>query len=184
MPPTFSQDEDLMEPGERLVTVVRRHIIGLIFIYLQAVAGVVAIFALFLTVAPETFEDLSRQGNRYIIAGIVFGLAVLIFFLFVATYVYRLNRLLITDRSLVEISQKSLFIRKISRLNYENIEDINAEERGILATLFNYGTLTVTTAGPAENFIFKYCPRPNHYADVLIETRREYLKTHGPFHHS
>src|SRR3990167_8250812 len=139
MSPTFSADEDLMEPGEKLVVVVRRHIIGLVIIYLEAVAGLVAILALFITVAPETFEDLSRQGNRYLIAGIIFGLAVLIFFLFVASYVYRLNRLIITDRSLVEISQKGLFIRKISRLNYENIEDINAQERGILATLFNYG---------------------------------------------
>ena len=126
MSPTFSADEDLMEPGEKLVVVVRRHIIGLVIIYLEAVAGLVAILALFITVAPETFEDLSRQGNRYLIAGIIFGLAVLIFFLFVASYVYRLNRLIITDRSLVEISQKGLFIRKISRLNYENIEDINA----------------------------------------------------------
>jgi len=157
---TFSTSEDLMEPGEKLLMVVRRHIIGMVLVYLEAFIGVVAIIALFATVAPQTFEDLSKQGNRWLIAGIVFGLAVLVFFLFVATYVYRLNRLLITDRSLVQITYKTLFIRQIARLNFENVEDVNAEERGILPTIFNYGTLTVQTAGTLENFIFKYCPNP------------------------
>ncbi len=168
--------EDLMEPGENLLAIVRRHPIGIVFIYLEALAGVAAITVLFLTVSPETVQNLSAQGQRYLIAGIVFGLAALVFFLFVATYVYRQNRLLITDRSLVQITQKSLFLRRIARLNFENVEDVNAEQAGILATIFNYGTLTVQTAGTLENFIFKYCPNPNQYADIIIEARRKYLK--------
>ncbi|HCM51571.1 TPA: hypothetical protein DIS56_00310 [Candidatus Saccharibacteria bacterium] len=173
---TFSQSEDLMEPGEKLLAVVHRHPIGIFFVYLEALAGVIAIIALFVTVAPETFQDLTRQGNRWLVAGIIFGLAALIFFLFVATYVYRLNRILITDRSLVEISQRSLFLRRISRLNFENVEDVTAAQLGILSTIFNYGTLTVQTAGTLENFIFKYCPNPNKYADIIVEARRAYLQ--------
>ena len=165
-----------MEPGEKLLAVVHRHPIGIFFVYLEALAGVIAIIALFVTVAPETFQDLTRQGNRWLVAGIIFGLAALIFFLFVATYVYRLNRILITDRSLVEISQRSLFLRRISRLNFENVEDVTAAQLGILSTIFNYGTLTVQTAGTLENFIFKYCPNPNKYADIIVEARRAYLQ--------
>lgn len=180
---TYRRSEDLMEPGENLLTVVRRHPIGIFFVYLEALAGVIAIIALFVTVAPETFQDLTRQGNRWLIAGIVFGLAALIFFLFVATYVYRLNRILITDRSLVEIAQRSLFLRRISRLNFENVEDVTAAQLGILSTIFNYGTLTVQTAGTLENFIFKYCPNPNKYADIIVEARRSYLQKYKvPLH--
>jgi uncharacterized membrane protein YdbT with pleckstrin-like domain len=78
---------------------------------------------------------------------------------------------------LVQIIQKSLFIRKISRLSFSNVEDVTAEQRGILASIFNYGTLLIQTAGTEDNFEFKYCPTPNKYADEIIEARQRYARS-------
>ena len=168
--------EDLLEPGEQLVVIVRKHPIGIVGIYIEALVGLLVVFGLFLAIAPDFFNGLSNQAYKALVGVIVFFLSVLIFFLFVATYVYRQSRLLVTDRSLVQILQKSLFIRKISRLSMSNVEDVSAEERGILSTIFNYGTIVVQTAGTMENFIFPLCPNPSKYADMIIEARQRYAR--------
>lgn len=168
---------DMLEAGERLLSVVRKHRIGLIGIYLEAITAVVAIVAILVTVTPSTFQNLSGSTARLLTLGIISGLAALIFFLFVATYIYRQTRLLITDRGLVQITQSSLFIRKVTRLSFSNVEDVSAEQRGILPTIFNYGTLLVQTAGTMDNFEFKFCPNPNRYADIVIEAREAYAQS-------
>lgn len=175
-PTGLKGSEDLLEPGEQLVVIVRKHPIGIAAIYVEALVGLLAVFGLLLAVAPDFFNTLPNQAYTILVSVIIFGLAVLIFFLFVATYVYRQSRLLVTDRSLVQILQKSLFIRKISRLSMSNVEDVTAEERGILSTILNYGTVIVQTAGTMDNFIFPYCPNPAKYADQIIEARQRYAR--------
>ncbi len=174
--PEIKGSEDLLEPGEQVVVVVRKHPIGIVGIYVEALVGLLVVFGLFLAIAPDFFNGLSDQAYKVLVGIIIFGLAVLILFLFIATYVYRQSRLIVTDRSLVQILQKSLFIRKISRLSMSNVEDVTAEERGMLSTIFDYGTITVQTAGTLENFIFPYCPTPAKYADQIIEARQRYAR--------
>ena len=161
MSPQPPVDEELLVAGEHVVVIVRKHIIGLIFIYLQALVGLIA---------------LQSQSNRLIVGLVLLGVTILILFLFVATYVYRASRLLVTDKNLIQISQKSLFIRTVSRLSMSNVEDVSADQRGILATIFNYGTLHIQTAGERPNFDFRYCPTPNKYADQVLEARQAFAE--------
>lgn len=167
----------MLEPNERPLAVVRRHVIGIIGLYLGVLAGAAAIIAFFTLVTPDLFDNLSNQSWRFLLAGIILALAILILFLFVATYVYRQSRLMITDRNLVQIWQKSLFIRKVSRLSIATVEDVSADQRGILATIFNYGTLLVQTAGKLENFEFKTSPDPNRFAGQIIAARQAYAES-------
>lgn len=170
-------DSDMLEPNEQIIAVVHRHIIGVVGLYLGVIGALIAILLFVATVTPNIFSSLSNQSYRLLLGGIVLAVAILIFFLFVSTYVYRQSRLIITDRSLVQMIQKSLFIKKISRLNFANVEDVSAEQRGILSTIFGYGTLRIQTAGASENFIFNFCPSPNKYADIIIEARQLYAES-------
>jgi len=172
-----NRDQDMLEPGECVLKVVRRSIVGLIAIYLVTTIAVVAIVTLIIVISPATFESTGNQDSGSISA--IFGLSALLLalILFSITHVYRQSRLLVTDRSLVQIMQKTLFIRKVSRLSMSNVEDVSEEQRGILAAIFNYGTLTVQTAGTMENFIFTLCPNPASLADRIIEAREAYAKS-------
>lgn len=170
-------DEDMLEPGESILTVVHRSIIGLIGIYLVAIVALLAIIGLIITLSPNSFSttDVTIPGT---VMAIIFVSAILLtLILFTVTYIYRQSRLLVTDRSLVQIMQKSLFIRKVSRLSMSNVEDVSEEQRGLLSSIFNYGTLTVQTAGTMENFIFTLCPNPTALADRIIEARQAYAKS-------
>jgi uncharacterized membrane protein YdbT with pleckstrin-like domain len=169
----------LLNKDEHLVTIVHRSIIGIIFIYLEAFAAVAALLALFFLAFPDIFSGLSSQSSMLVAAGAVFALALLFFILFIATYIYRQSELLVTDRNLVQIMQKGLFVRKVSRLSISNVEDVSAEQKGFLPTFFNYGTLIVQTAGEMENFVFPYCPNPNTYADRILDARQAYADKHN-----
>lgn len=173
-----SSDRDMLEPGESVLTVVRRSLIGLAGIYLVVIAAVAALLGLIIAISPGAFEDSSGGFSASLGAIIALAALLLGLFLFASTYIYLQSRLLVTDRSLVQVMQKTLFSRKVSRLSMSNVEDVNEEQNGFLATLFNYGTLTVQTAGTEDNFIFTLCPNPTKLADSIIEARQAYAKSH------
>jgi len=168
---------EMLEPGETPLDQVRRHPIGIVGLYLEALVAVAAVLSLIFLIAPDVLSDLSKQSNRLIVAGSIFAIAILIFVLLVATYAYRLNRLLITDRNLIQITQKALFGRNITRLSIATVEEVSAEQKGILATIFNYGNLFIQTAGARPNFLFKTTPDPNRYANRINEARQAYAES-------
>jgi uncharacterized membrane protein YdbT with pleckstrin-like domain len=169
-------DEDMLEPGEQILTVVHRSVIGLFGIYLVAFLAVAALTTLAAVISPSTFNTSSATISGPLSAIIILSAVLLVLILFTATYIYRQSRLLITDRSLVQIMQRTLFNRKVSRLSMSNVEDVSEEQRGIVSTIFNYGTLIVQTAGEMENFIFTLCPNPAALADRIIEARQAYAE--------
>lgn len=165
---------DMLAPGERMVCVVRRHFIGILIIYVEVLAGIAALMTFAYLVFSSFFDSLSPSAYRLVLAGTVLAMAFLVFILFVATYIYRQSRLFVTNRNLIQVVQRGLFVRKVSRLSMSNVEDVSAEQKGILATILGYGTLTIQTAGEQENFIFYYCPNPNRYASEVLAAHQAY----------
>lgn len=181
-PPPFSAvskspDDDMLEAGEHVLTVVRRSVAGLAVIYLVAILAVAAVIGLVIAVSPSAFESDSGGLSGSLGAVIFVSVAFVALILSVVTYVYRQSRLLVTDKSLVQVMQKTLFIRKVSRLSMSNVEDVNEEQRGFWSSFFNFGTLTVQTAGTEDNFVFTLCPNPAKLADRIIEARQAYAKS-------
>jgi membrane protein YdbS with pleckstrin-like domain len=166
-----------LNADEHVVTIVHRSFIGLVFIYLEAFGAVAALLALAIFAFPDLFSQLSANSNMLLAAAAVFAIALIFFILFLATYIYRQSILIVTDKNLIQILQKGLFVRKVSRLSMSNVEDVTAEQSGFLPTIFNYGVLMVQTAGEMENFIFPYCPNPNVFADRILDARQAYARS-------
>ena len=52
---------------------------------------------------------------------------------------------------------------------FANIQDVTIEQRGVLETLLNFGTVTVQTAGPTtKNMVVVGVARPNAVRDVIV----------------
>jgi uncharacterized membrane protein YdbT with pleckstrin-like domain len=101
--------------------------------------------------------------------------------LLLATYVYRQNKLIISDQNVTQVSQRGIFSRQVSELSLLNVEDVTSDQNGFLPTIFNYGVLRIETAGEQNNFHFTYCPRPNYYGKMILEARQGcLLKTPRP----
>jgi uncharacterized membrane protein YdbT with pleckstrin-like domain len=165
----------LLDADEEVVTVVHKSIIGVVAIILVGLAAIIATLVVLVTLLPGVFTTSPNQASNIFVALALVTLVALT--VLIAIYIYLQNRLILTTKNLIQILQKTLFNRKVSRLSMSNVEDVSAEQRGFFATVFNYGTLLVQTAGEMENFIFTLCPNPNKFAQQILEAREAYAES-------
>lgn len=178
--PAPSQDDihnpiESMLPGERNICEIIRHPIGMLGIYVMAGLVLVVAAVLAFVVAPDFLTSFNKT-NVLSIGGLVF-LIIAIFtagFLFVSNKVYWGNRWVLTTDSLTQITQTSLFDKQSSQLSLGNLEDVTAEQNGVLTHMFNYGVLRVETAGERSKFLFLFCPNPNYYAQQVLRAREAF----------
>jgi uncharacterized membrane protein YdbT with pleckstrin-like domain len=164
------------QPGERTICEVKRHPIGIIGIYAITGLLIITVAVLAFLVAPHIASGDSGSSSATKIGAVVF-LVVAVFsliFSFISSKVYWGNSWVVTTDSLTQIEQDSLFNRQSSQLSLGNLEDVTAEQKGILPHMFNYGLLRVETAGERSKFVFQYCPNPNYYAQQILAARENF----------
>ncbi len=167
----------VMQEGEKIIFEVRRHPIGLFYIYGGAGAFMIFTAVLLLITVPNA---LGGGGAGSAISGVLFlflAIATLAF-VFVTTIVYWGNHWIVTSDSLTQTMQQGLFRKKSAQLSLEHVEDVTADKHGILPHLFNYGIVMVETAGESGKFQFPYCPNPAYYAQQLLAAKED-LSIHG-----
>lgn len=168
-----------MQEGEQVIFSIKRHPIGLVFMYLSF-GFMLALIAVVATMAPTWLSDYDSDTVSQV-AWVVF-LVSLIFaaiFTFIGQIVYNGNKWILTDDSLTQVSQRSLFDRQNSQLSLANLEDVTAHQDGILAHMFNYGVLKAETAGERSKFSMLYCPNPNYYAQKILMAREAFEQSGG-----
>lgn len=162
----------ITEPGEVVVFRIKKHLFGLIVMYLQALIGFGLVTGLLLfTTADLVTGDNKAAAQQWIVLGLTVVGVLLFLILLVVTFVYRQNELLLTNRNITQVIRNGLFDRQVSQLTLNNIEDVTAEKKGIWAMIFNFGQIRVETAGEQNNFHFKYCPLPDHYGQLILDER-------------
>jgi hypothetical protein len=174
-----SNELRVRQAGEQEICTVKRHPIGIIGTYI-AIAFVLVVCAIlaFGVLPSSASSDSSQVGN--IGAAVFLVLAVLgLIYAFIATKVYWANSWVITSDSVTQVNQISLFQRQSSQLSLANLEDVTAEQNGILAHIFNYGVLKAETAGERSKFSFYFCPNPNFYAQQILQAREAFEQGHS-----
>lgn len=162
-----------MQEGEEVLCEIKRHPIGLIGIYIGTGLFIILIVAIYLFGLRAVGYD-TPQTMR--IGGVVAALLAALAFLnlFIELKVYNNNRWILTSDSLTQVQQTNLFAQQSSQLSLASLEDITAEQNGIMTHLFNYGTLKVETAGEHSKFWFLFCPDPNYYAQQILNAREKF----------
>lgn len=169
-----TQKQPMLEQGEQIVTVIKRHPIGLIAMYVQGTAVLGAIALLAIVLAPDLLSDSSSSAFGFLAA--IFALIVFLVLavLALATSLYMQSQLVVTNRGIIQTLQRGMFNKKVSRLSMSDVEDVTAEHKGFLQTVFNYGTLHIETSGELKNFAFKSCPQADKHATQIIDARHQY----------
>ncbi len=165
--------------NEEIIHEIYRHPAGLIPIFGVGIAVVILMSILLVNLSSysDTITKFIPIIAVFAVIGSVMLLAVLL--TFVVAGIYKANELIVTTENLVQVLQKSLFNRITSHLNLSNIQDVTVDKRGIFAYIFNYGDLSIETAGEAANFIFKTAKDPELAARLIIEAHEQYIKLQG-----
>jgi hypothetical protein len=159
-----------LSESEYVIRAVRRHPIGLI---LPMAMGVLLI-AIAMTVLfnyASIAELLSLRGAAASIDAII--VPVLLFTIlvglgmFIIYYIYVNNKFFLTNESVIQEIQHSLFSRLEQTVSLANIEDASFTQQGIIQHIFNYGAIRLSTEGDETTYRFTYVANPKDHVAVL-----------------
>jgi len=159
-----------LSEGEYVLAAVGRHPIGLIQIW-----GVIAVLMLvfgaayaFLFANPDSSSILSSVQNIHqlqLLGGVMLGFFFLLFCLggMIATYVYNNNKFYLTNESVIQEIQTSLFSKHEQTASLGSIEDASYTQTGIIPMFLDYGVIRLSTPGDETTYTFTYVSHPKEH---------------------
>jgi hypothetical protein len=161
--------------GEYVIESIRRHPIGLVSIW------ALVIFLVLIVMSGLSFYEIYRaeisasflvNGGELPSAMILFPVALFLCAFFVlggviSTVVYNGNRFYLTNESIFQHVQSSLFTTRTQVVNLINVEDASNDQTGILQQVLNYGTLRLSTQGEETTYHFYYVANPKRVVGLV-----------------
>jgi len=164
-----------LKEGENILAVLHKHW----FVLVKPLLRLFLIFFLPLLLTLWLF------GLEFIISSVFTSLLFLVWLVVGGTaviyewFVWYYDIYIITNKRIVDITQKSLFSREISEASLGKIQDITFEISGFFATLFNYGDVKVQTAGATEVIKLEAVEDPAKVVEKLNEACEVFQKEEG-----
>jgi len=159
-----------LSDGEYVISAVRRHPIGLI-IPLALGALLIAMALTILSNYAEIADALSIQGQlaevSVITVPFLLFCALIGLGMFVVYYVYVNNKFFLTNESVIQEIQDSLFSHHEQTVSLNNIEDASYTQQGILQQIINYGSIRLSTEGDETTYRFTYVANPKQHIATL-----------------
>ena len=153
-----------IQPDEKVKLVVRKHW----FINFIESIKILALAAVPFFVVPLIAPLLPAHPA---VAGLLISIWLLVMWMFLFTIWtnYYLDMWIVTDKRIINIDQMHLFMRSVSTLRIERVQDIKVEKHGFFATLLNFGNIQVQTAGPEAAFYYiSGIPRPGDVRNMIL----------------
>ena len=152
---------DIQDPQEKILFLARKHLItNLRWIFVS----------LLLLLLPIAFGYLDFS----LILPPSFGLVLALFwYLFVFGYAFQqllswyFNVYIVTDERIIDVDFYNLLYKSIASAKISQIEDVTATTGGALRNIFDFGSVTIQTAGERREFEFTDIPHPSRVVKFL-----------------
>lgn len=153
-----------LSEGEFVITAVRRHPIGLFIPVAATAIGIIAVYVLagiFIASTQQTTSlaaNTPSEGDIIVFASLVNLLLGLFGYIYI--WVYLQNKFFMTNESVIQEIQHSLFSKHEQTVSLGSIEDASFKQNNIIETMFNYGTIRLSTEGEETTYRFHYVSNP------------------------
>jgi uncharacterized membrane protein YdbT with pleckstrin-like domain len=159
-----------LSEGEHVISAVRRHPIGL-FVPIGLGTLLIGILLGILVNYSALSEALMLTGffaETINIVVPILALSTLVALgMFISWYVYVNNKFFLTNESVIQEIQYSLFSRLEQTVSLSSIEDASYTQKGIIQQLFNYGDIRLSTEGDETTYRFSYVANPKQHISEL-----------------
>lgn len=170
---TFEK-EHLLEEGEIMITIIRKHwIVYVGDFFLHAFGCLIFIISAYYLASRGSFGGIYAIEASY--GAMILVMFVLIFwtsFFYAWTKDY-FDVWYVTNEHIIAINQKEIFARDEAFMELERIQDVHFEKEGLLATIFGYGKLKVQSAGTDQEFVMEYVNEVEAAAHRIMDLRDE-----------
>ena len=144
--------------NEKIIRIIRHH--------WSAVAGIIfsSSFILAILLIAKLYFNFNFFGYDWQVIGFC-GLLAGIFILY-KVYIWRKNGIYVTNQRLVNNEQNGFFTKTVTEFLYQDIHEIKYKQRGLPASMSNYGTLIIKTFANDE-IVFNNIPNPEEIVDLI-----------------
>ena len=168
--------------GEYIIMEVRRHPIGLLSIWALMILLVVVTLAIIplygmnresvASIFSIAVNDLPSEVSLTMPILALAGLFVLGGL--IAVYVYNGNLFYLTNESIIQFIQNSIFSTKEQQINLVNVDDVSYKQQGILQQVLHYGTVRISTEGDERNpYVFYFVANPQVVTRTINDAMEE-----------
>ena len=157
---------------EKIIRVWRRHPVTL----LGPVAKILAFAAIPAALVLITGPSMFGSPVLFVLFALILGIVVTFgAYQWVSWYgdVY-----VLTNYRIIDVEQQGFFNRSFAETTLNNIQDISHQVSGLAATLFDYGTIVVQTAGASPDISLNNVGHPQRQSVYLLKNQQKYLKDH------
>ncbi|KKP59066.1 MAG: hypothetical protein UR51_C0001G0026 [Candidatus Moranbacteria bacterium GW2011_GWF1_34_10] len=151
--------------GEIIIRIIRRHWFNILEQYF-IIIGILFLMLLSIQILPMYFASNADLPIFFFIES--FLMIILWIYSFIIWIDFYFDVWIITNERIVNIEQKALFIRTISELKFDKIQDVSIEIFGLIPTILNFGDVHVQTAGNTERFLFHKVPDPQKIKGLIM----------------
>lgn len=155
--------------SEYVISAVRRHPIGLVIPFAIGTILVAIGFAVLFNL--DIFFGSMASGSGIDVSTI--SLFVLLYIglviagTYIAYFIYTNNKFFLTNESVIQEIQTSLFSKHEQTVSLANIEDASFYQRGIIQQMLNYGSIRLSTQGDETTYRFTYVAEPKDHIATL-----------------
>lgn len=157
-----------LRSGEKVDIVLRRHWIAFAFLAIYAISGI-----LFTIILLSVLGTSASVVLMLIAFWMYYSL-----FLYVSWLNYELDVIILTNNRIVCVEQKTFLNRSVGETTLDKVQEVSIETKGLLANLFDFGTLKILTSGSSPSFDMTYSPHPmtsSRYINNLVDRYRDSL---------
>lgn len=160
-----------LQPGETVQLVMRRHWFVLVHTFAYIAFLVVSALAVFL--ARNSISALIPVELTEIL--VIIYISVFSLFIYADWIANELDFFIFTNKRIIGIEQVSFLNREVSECSLDRVQEVNAFAKGLLANLFNFGTVTIHTASEQSEFEMHTIAAPleqaRHIQNIVQENK-------------
>lgn len=159
--------------NEFVLTIVERHPLGTMVLWcldLFLVLAITIIWFIFLAnngTSTLVSSGANDQATTALIVIVVVVDLLLLLAGWIGVSIYKANRLFITSERVIQFVARGPFDRKRQAIDLSGIEDVASSQKGVFATIFNYGTIRLSTIGDESTYTLTFVQDPNEVANRL-----------------
>lgn len=167
----MAEIKDLIAEDEKIIEVIYRHWVSVLpamsaWIFVSILSLVGFYFLGFYS------DQIKSTGAAFMVLSALILLSVI--FIYVSYWIYRQNRLIITEESAYLVTQNTLFSRQIDQFGLHRLQEATAKQQGFFATVMDFGDVVAETAGDEKNMLFKYARQPRELAERIMDYHKKY----------
>ena len=166
------------DPGEKILLLLRAHIITNIpWIFFS----IVLFFLPFFVPLIFTFFDFDINAipQGFVLIFLIINYLLVMVIVYEGFLHWYFNVDLVTSEKILDISFDSLLYKGVDLAPLSKIEEADSVTAGIIGTFFNFGNVSVQTAGSKIAIEMKNIPHPAHVADVILDLAKISHKHEG-----